>query len=263
MGYPPRTRIYLAGSETFGGQRVFIPLRPLPPPPERPIYRHEKEGWYGWIGEKGSEPDPTPKNPRDQAHRLLSDALDYIVSVEADAFFPGLDNDGSGLPDFSSLVMGHRLFKTASSRTYRPDKRYITKLINTTSNHLYHPPRNWTLTAREHLNKSLSEDGILQESKRAKPKSFLSHRLPECSCSTVKNADFQKGTKLQTLYSVQESCHSGLEQNPTTVISQESTGDDNETEEDENDTDVQEPDDNSQVNTVPSVEEDEEMDPGD
>lgn len=178
MGYPPTTRIFLAGSETFGGQRVLIPLRsmytnlvdrsnlcnkyelnklfgnerpllsnsfkpppaktskvlkkewdqagprprPLPPPPDRPIYRHEKEGWYGWVAEKDSEPDPSPIDLRDRAHRLLWDALDYIVSVEADAFFPGFNNDGSGVPDFSSLVMGHRLYEQASARTYRPDR---------------------------------------------------------------------------------------------------------------------------------------------
>ena len=178
MGYPPKTRVYVAGSELFGGQRVLIPLRamytnlvdltslcskqeiidvvgpetpialntfqpptvksrkqsreewnkagprprPLPPPPGRPIYQHEKEGWYGWIGENDSEPDPSPLNLRMQAHRLLWDAIDYVVSVEADAFFPGFDNDGSGRPDFSSLVMGHRVYEMASSRTYRPDR---------------------------------------------------------------------------------------------------------------------------------------------
>lgn len=178
MGYPSKTRIYLAGSEIFGGQRVLIPLRamytnlvdrtslcskqeiinligpetplpvdpfrlpparstkqlknewdkagprprPLPPPPGRPIYQHEKEGWYGWVTERDTEPDPSPIDLRMQAHRLLWDALDYVVSVEADAFFPGFDNDGSGWPDFSSLVMGHRLYEMASSRTYRPDR---------------------------------------------------------------------------------------------------------------------------------------------
>ena len=178
MGYPPKTIIYLAGSETFGGQRVLIPLRamfsnlvdrtslcssqelldlvgpetplpldtfkfppakteeqlkeewkkagprprPLPPPPDRPIYRHEKEGWYGWITETETEPNPSPMDLRMEAHRLLWDALDYIVSVEADAFFPGFNNDGNGLPDFSSLVMGQRLFENPSSRTYRPDR---------------------------------------------------------------------------------------------------------------------------------------------
>ncbi|CAA0809973.1 O-fucosyltransferase family protein [Striga hermonthica] len=323
MGYPPRTRIYLAGSETFGGQRVLIPLRamytnsvdrtnlcskldlahivgpetelpmdtfefpptksakqlkeewdkagprprPLPPPPDRPIYRHEKEGWYGWIAEKESEPDPTLNDLRDKAHRLLWDALDYIVSVEADAFFPGFDNDGSGWPDFSGLVKGHRLYKMASSRTYRPDRKYLTRLINTTSDHLYHPPRNWTLTVREHLNKSISVDGILRESQSSKPKSFLSHPLPECSCTTVKSADFREDTKLQTLYRGQDKCPIGFEQKSLTSIlsSQESSGDGNETtqEDDESDADLLEPDDNSQVDTVPPGEQDEEMDPND
>lgn len=178
MGYPSKTIIYLAGSETFGGQRVLIPLRsmfintldrtslcsekelsdlvepepplpqnifrtppskseeelkeewkragprprPLPPPPNRPIYQHEKEGWYGWITKTPTEPDPSPMDMRMKAHRLLWDTLDYIVSLEADAFFPGYNNDGSGWPYFSSLVMGHRLHETASSRTYRPDR---------------------------------------------------------------------------------------------------------------------------------------------
>jgi len=178
MGYPPHTRIYVAGSETFGGQRVLIPLRamytnlvdrtsmctkeelsnlfgpekpledvsvepppsksaqqlkeewnkagprprPLPPPPDRAFYRHEKEGWYGWILERDVEPDPSLVDLRAQAHRLLWAALDYIVSIEADAFFPGFHNDGSGWPDFASLVMGHRMYEMASVRTYRPDR---------------------------------------------------------------------------------------------------------------------------------------------
>lgn len=178
MGYPPKTIIYLTGSETFGGQRVLVPLRamfanlvdrtslctnkelsdllgpetplplnpfqpppakseeqlkeewkkagprprPLPPPPSRPIYQHEKQGWYGWITENDTEPEPSKVELRMQAHRLLWDALDYIVSMESDAFFPGFNNDGSGWPDFSSLVMGHRLYEIASSRTYRPDR---------------------------------------------------------------------------------------------------------------------------------------------
>ncbi|KAL6525040.1 Protein EMBRYO SAC DEVELOPMENT ARREST 30 [Orobanche minor] len=315
MGYPPGTRIYLAGSETFGGQRVLIPLRamyansvdrtylcsklelanivgpeteipagafefpptknakqlkeewdkagprprPLPPPPDRPVYRHEKEGWYGWIAEKESEPYPSLNDLRDQAHRLIWDSLDYIVSLESDAFFPGFNNDGSGWPDFAGLVMGHRLYKMASSRTYRPDRKYLTELFNTTSNHLYHPPRNWTLSVRQHLNKSASEDGVYQESQRAKPMSFLSHPLPECSCTSLKNAD------LHSLYGGLEECPQGLERSPGTVGSREgNSGEDDETQEDETDVDLQESDENSHADgTVPSVEQDEEMDPDD
>ncbi|CAL0326764.1 unnamed protein product [Lupinus luteus] len=238
MGYSSKTIIYLAGSETFGGQRILIPLqamftntvdrtslcskkelsdlvgpeiplpqnifqpppskseeelkeewkkagprpRPLPPPPGRPIYQHEKEGWYGWITETPTEPDPSPMDLRMQAHRLLWDALDYIVSLEADAFIPGFNNDNSGWPDFSSLVMGHRLYETASFRTYRPDRKKVVELFNTTRENLYHPKHNWTTLVQEHLNKSLSEEGLIRQSLLSKPAIFLSHPLPECSC---------------------------------------------------------------------------------
>jgi len=178
MGYPPNTILYLAGSETFGGQRVLLPLRalytnlldrsslcsekelslltgqekflppspprissiksenelieewkksmprprPLPPPPSRSFHEHEQEGWYGWVAGSDKEPPPSPLDLRMQAHRLLWDALDYYVSVKANAFFSGFNNDGSKWPDFSSLVMGHRLYQTAASVTYRPDR---------------------------------------------------------------------------------------------------------------------------------------------
>lgn len=316
VGYPPRTRIYLAGSENFGGQRLMIPLRamygtlvdrtslcskqemdnitgpetalpmnafefppakskkelkrewdnagprprPLPPPPDRPIYRHEKEGWYGWIAEKDSEPDPSPSDLRDQAHRLLWDALDYIVSVEADAFFPGFDNDGSGWPDFSSLVMGHRLYKSASSRTYRPDRKYLFNLLNSTSDHLYHPPRNWSLAVREHLNKSTSEEGVVQESHQTKPKFFLSHPLPECSCLEISKdgaVQLQKSSNLKTLYGEHDECPEGLEHR-----SLENNSDDSETQEDENDL-LLESDEDGRDEVIPSAEQDEEMDPDD
>ncbi|XWS57869.1 hypothetical protein CRYUN_Cryun09bG0210300 [Craigia yunnanensis] len=264
MGYPSKTIIYLAGSQTFGGQRLLIPLRgmfanlvdrtslcsktelsdlvgpetplppdifqlsrpkseeqlkeewnragprprPLPPPPDRPVYQHEKEGWYGWITENEKEPDPSPRDLRTQAHRLIWDALDYIVSVEADAFFPGFNNDGSGWPDFSGLVIGQRLYERASSRTYRPDRKTIAALFNITRDDMYHPKRNWTLSAKEHLNRSLSEDGLIRQSLLSKPTSFLSHPLPECSCriSSIEITKQIKGKDGRFLYGGEEEC---------------------------------------------------------
>ncbi|KAL4303137.1 hypothetical protein GQ457_10G014270 [Hibiscus cannabinus] len=47
------------------------------------------------ITENDKELNPSPMDLRMQAHRLIWDALDYIGSVEADAFFPGFNNDGS------------------------------------------------------------------------------------------------------------------------------------------------------------------------
>ncbi|KDP27357.1 hypothetical protein JCGZ_20181 [Jatropha curcas] len=264
MGYPPKTTIYVAGSETFGGQRVLIPLRamfanaidrtsvcskeelfkllgpeallpehsfqfpppksdeqlkeewkkagprprPFPPPPDRPIYRHEKEGWYGWITQSDAEPDPSPMDLRMQAHRLIWDALDYIVSVEADAFFPGFNNDGSGWPDFSSLVMGQRLYESAASRTYRPDRRIVENFFNIIRDSMYHPRHNWTLSVREHLNKSLGEDGLIRQSLLSKPNSFLSHPLPECSCR-ISSTEFLaplEGKDGRYLYGGEDEC---------------------------------------------------------
>ncbi|GAB2218862.1 hypothetical protein Drorol1_Dr00002094 [Drosera rotundifolia] len=261
LGYPPTTRIYLAGAETFGGQRVVIPLRamytnlvdrtslcskrellnlvgpeplendpvqpppaksvhqqkeewdkagprprPLPPPPGRPLYRYEKEGWYGWIQEKDVEPEPSPNDMREQAHRLLWAALDYLVSVEAEAFIPGFHNDGSLWPDFSSLVMGHRLYEMASWRTYRPNRKYVAGLFSKSSENLYHPKHKWTLSLQEHLNKSLGEDGLLRELKRSKSASFLSYPIPECSCRSAGSANI-----LSLVYRDMDECPQWME----------------------------------------------------
>lgn len=327
MGYPPKTIIYLAGSEIFGGQRVLVPLRsmysnlvdltslcskqelsnvissetpipvvpfetppakskkqlkeewnkagprprPLPPPPDRSIYQHEKEGWYGWVTERDTEPEPSAADLRMQAHRLLWDALDYIVAVEADAFFPGFDNDGSGLPDFSSLVMGHRLYEMASARTYRPDRKVIFDLFNLTRDHVYYPGRNWSLSVQEHLNKSLGEDGLTRESQLSKPISFLAHPLPECSCRTSGYAKIPKAvvdSNKQVLYGGEDECPKWM-QNVLPTVSLESVSQklesDSDTSEDEVDSDEQPEfdDKDSQKDSVQSSEQDEEMDPND
>ncbi|XWS42692.1 hypothetical protein CRYUN_Cryun16bG0035900 [Craigia yunnanensis] len=319
MGYPSKTIIYLAGSQTFGGQRLLIPLRaifanlvdrtslcsktelsdlvgpetplppdifqqprpkteeqlkeewnsagprprPLPPPPDRPIYQHEKEGWYGWITKNDKEPDPSPMDLRMQAHRLLWDALDFIVSMEADAFFPGFNNDGSGWPDFSGLVIGQRLYERAYSRTYRPDRKNIAALFNITRDDMYHPKRNWTLSAKEHLNRSLSEDVLIRQSLLSKPTSFLSHPLPECSCriSSVETTKQIKGKDGRFLYGGEQEC-------PKWMQSAEAEGvknDDSESLEDDNDVIEQlEPDVADVTTSLTSlIDLDEEWDPND
>lgn len=96
--------------------------RPLPPPPARPKYPHNIEGWWGWVAESDNEPESTVMELRTNAHKLLWEAIDYLVSVEADVFIPGFDRDGKGHPNFASLVMGHRLYQSASLKTYRPDR---------------------------------------------------------------------------------------------------------------------------------------------
>ncbi|XP_021745246.1 uncharacterized protein At1g04910-like [Chenopodium quinoa] len=313
MGYPPLTRIYVAGSEIFGGQRILIPLRamytnlvdrtslcnkqellnlfgpekpledsfletlpskspqkskedwdkagprprPLPPPPDRPIYRHEKEGWYGWVAEKDVEPDPSPTELRNQAHRLLWAAIDYIVSVEADVFFPGFHNDGSGWPDFSNLVMGHRLYEVAAFRTYRPDRKILAELFNSSSENLYHPKRKWISSVREHLNKSIVVEGLLRELQLSKPSSFLSYPIPECSCRTSNSAEI-----LGSIYKDVDECPKWMEKG--LKVSQETLLSGSDSQDDDAELDKQmEPDEDNSTATKPSLEQDEEMDPDD
>ncbi|KAL9266657.1 EMBRYO SAC DEVELOPMENT ARREST 30-like protein [Drosera capensis] len=231
LGYPPTTRIYLAGEETFGGQRVVIPLRAMytnlvdrtslcskrellnlvgpemplennpvqPPPVEKKKngtkldlglahFHHFLADLYTTMRRK-AEPEPSPNDLREQAHRLLWAALDYLVSVEAEAFISGFHNDGSLWPDFSSLVMGHRVYEMGSWRTYRPNRKYAAGLFSKSSENLYHPKHKWTLSLQEHLNKSLAEDGLLRELKRSKSASFLSYPIPECSCRSAGSAN--------------------------------------------------------------------------
>ncbi|KAF8399221.1 hypothetical protein HHK36_015086 [Tetracentron sinense] len=155
--------------------------RPLPPPPARPKYPYNIEGWWGWVAESDNEPDSTIMELRINAHKLLWEAIDYVICIEADAFIPGFDRDGKGRPNFASLVMGHRLYQSAASKTYRPDRKEVFKLLEETSDHLYQVNRTWLTTIRKHLSRTLL-DGLTEASTRSKLLSFLSHPVLECSC---------------------------------------------------------------------------------
>ncbi|KAM1009871.1 hypothetical protein ACFX13_046125 [Malus domestica] len=154
--------------------------RPLPPPPARPKF-YNIEGWWGWVAESDNEPDSTVIELRTNAHKLLWEAIDYVICVEADVFIPGFDIDGKGHPNFASLVMGHRLYQSAESKTYRPDRKEVGKLLHEIHDHLYHANHTWLMSVRKHLRKRLV-DGLIEASARSKPLSFISHPIPECSC---------------------------------------------------------------------------------
>ncbi|KAL0546354.1 hypothetical protein IC582_016262 [Cucumis melo] len=156
--------------------------RPLPPPPARPKYPHNIEGWWGWVAESDIEPESTVMELRTNAHKLLWEAIDYFISVEADVFIPGFDRDGKGHPNFASLVMGHRLYQSASLKTYRPDRKVMETLLAETREHLYQANYTWLRSIRQHLRKSLL-DGLIEASTVSKSISFLSHPVPECACS--------------------------------------------------------------------------------
>ncbi|OMP03021.1 GDP-fucose protein O-fucosyltransferase [Corchorus olitorius] len=154
--------------------------RPLPPPPARPK-TYNIEGWWGWVAESDNEPESTVVELRTNAHKLLWEAIDYIISVEADVFIPGFDSDGKGHPNFASLVMGHRLYQSASSKTYRPDREEVVRLVEEIRSHIYHANHTWLTSIRRHLRSSLV-NGLIEASNTSKSSSFLSHPVPECSC---------------------------------------------------------------------------------
>lgn len=142
-------------------------------------------------------------------------------------------------------------------------RKYLAELFNSTVDHLYYPPRNWTLAVREHLNKSLAEEGLLQESSRSKTKFFLSHPIPECLCSTVKATDIShsgKNSNLHLLFEGQGECPRSMQQERT----QETNTDEVDSQEDETDLDGQsESEGYNGTDAIPSLEQDEEMDPDD
>lgn len=154
--------------------------RPLPPPPARPKM-YNVEGWWGWVAESDNEPESTIVELRTNAHRLLWEAIDYMVSIEADAFITGFDRDGKGNPNLASLVAGHRFYQSPASRTYGLDRKEIAKLFEEIRDSLYQPNRTWITSLHKQLRRSLT-DGLLEESKKSKPLSFLSFPVPECSC---------------------------------------------------------------------------------
>ncbi|CAN1826594.1 O-fucosyltransferase 27 [Linum perenne] len=155
--------------------------RPLPPPPARFKYPHNIEGWWGWVAESDNEPESTVMELRTNAHKLLWEAVDYLVSVEADVFISGFDRDGKGRPNLGSLVMGHRLYLSPASKTFRPDRKEVVKLLEENREHLYQANHTWLASIRQHFRRSLV-DGALNASVASKPVSFLSHPVPECSC---------------------------------------------------------------------------------
>lgn len=154
--------------------------RPLPPPPARPKM-YNVEGWWGWVAESDDEPESTIMELRTNAHRLLWEAVDYMVCIEADVFIAGFDRDGKGNPNLASLVVGHRLHQFPTSRTYGLDRKKIAKLFEEIRDSVYRPNRTWITALRKQLRRSLI-DGLLEESKISKARSFLAFPVPECSC---------------------------------------------------------------------------------
>ncbi|KAK4798833.1 hypothetical protein SAY86_031159 [Trapa natans] len=195
--------------------------RPLPPPPARPKYPYNIEGWWGWVAESDNEPESTVMELRMNAHKLLWEAIDYIVCVEADVFIPGFDRDGKGHPNFASLVMGHRLYQSATSRTYLPNRKEVAKLLEQTRSHLYQANVTWVKSVRRLMRKSLL-DRLSGPSAKSKSLSFLSHPVPECSCSSY---DLQE-SQLKAALGAVHLCPSWMNTGSGTALKEKESEDD-------------------------------------
>ncbi|KAG5223080.1 O-fucosyltransferase [Salix suchowensis] len=215
-GYSWDTILYISGGEVFGGQRTLIPLHAmfentvdrtslsaawelsriygrevnlidtkLRPPPlvqEKKLGEWKMQACVVGLGaESDNEPESTVMELRTNAHKLLWEAIDYLICVEADVFIPGFDRDGKGRPNFASLVMGHRLYQSPASKTFRLDRKKVVKLLEENREHLYQANYTWLTSMRKHLRRSLI-DGVIEASSKSKRFSFLSHPAPECSC---------------------------------------------------------------------------------
>jgi hypothetical protein len=88
------------------------------------------KGWWRSVGECESNTESyftsTPVEGEAKDVQLLHAALDYVVALEANTYFPAFDRDRHGFPNIASLVMGHRLYQSASLKNFHPN-RYIFK----------------------------------------------------------------------------------------------------------------------------------------
>jgi len=136
----------------------------------------------------------------------------------------------------------------------------------------HHNNRTWKRVVREHLNKSLSEDGLIRQSLLSKPTTFLSHPLPECSCR-IPSAEVPKqvkGNDGRFLYGGEDECPRWMQLSQEDTRSEsavvEEGSDDNSESEYENDgVERQESDDSrgrSSLTQIP-MDQDDEWDPND
>lgn len=125
---------------------------------------------------------------------------------------------------------------------------------------MYRPKFNWTLSVREHLNRSLREDGLIRQSLLSKPASFLSHPLPECSCRIypLKASDQLTAKDGRLLYGGEEECPKWMQSAQADVLKTEEI----ESGEDDDDV-VEQPEEDEGSGSNSLLPYDEEWDPND
>ena len=112
---------------------------------------------------------------------------------------------------------------------------------------------------REHLNKSLGEEGLERDFRLSKSKSFLSHPIPECSCRILET------TKIHRLsYEGDVECPKWMEEGFKTVGFQKIRANESDSEDEEDlEEQLQSDDEGNTSSTTTLSEQDEEMDPDD
>jgi hypothetical protein len=148
------------------------------------------------------------------------------------------------------------------------NRKIVAALLENVSDHQYHPPRNWTIAASKHLNRSAGVEGVVSSAMLSRPVSFLSHPLPECSCRTPKSPAVQpvKDRNGRLLFGGEEECPEWMARHLAMASAKNNSEPQNEDCEDElpeddSGPDTQQEPDRGDVNK--SSEQDEEMDPDD
>jgi len=145
-------------------------------------------------------------------------------------------------------------------------RKALSQLFDTIRDNLYHPSHNWTTAVRIHLNRSLGIDGFIAAALQSKPLSFLSHPLPECSCTTSKSPILNplKDSNGKIIYGDEEKCPEWMVKSLAMISSKVSNSNDEDIEERES---GEESGDNKgsagQFESVGPSSADEEMDPDD
>ncbi|KAL6572800.1 O-fucosyltransferase 27 [Orobanche hederae] len=198
--------------------------RPLPPPPARAKYPYNIQGWWGWVAESDNEPESTVMELRTNAHKLLWEAIDYTICVEADVFVPGFDRDGRGNPNFASLVMGHRIYHSTASKTFRINRKEVIKHLEENRDHFYQANHTWITSLRKHLRRHFI-NGLTDGLTESKPLSFLSFPVPECSCSRndPRSVPFNGSRPLHSILRTMQQCPSWMDGGITALPGDEDT----------------------------------------
>ncbi|XP_062020811.1 O-fucosyltransferase 27-like [Rosa rugosa] len=186
--------IYVSGGEIFGGQRKLIPLLTMfKNVVDRTslsifwelsrIYGHEAN-----LFESNSRSPPTVEEEmKVEAWKTVGprpfpppSARPRSYNIEGNGtskFY----RDGNGTSKFYCDGNGTRLYQSAASKIYRPDRKEVVRLLEEISDHLYHANHTWLMSVHKYLRKRLV-DGLLEASTVSKSMSFIPHPVPECSC---------------------------------------------------------------------------------